>query len=45
MTFALVAGIPAPALTGGRYLAESTGAEALTWLSARRPGPSRCSAR
>ncbi|MYU24115.1 APC family permease [Streptomyces sp. SID8352] len=31
-TFALVAGIPATALTGGRYLAEFTGAEALTWL-------------
>ncbi|MFJ4970743.1 APC family permease [Streptomyces sp. NPDC088755] len=31
-TFALVAGIPATALTGGRYLAEFTGAGALTWL-------------
>ena len=31
-TFALVAGIPATALTGGRYLVEFTGAEALAWL-------------
>lgn len=31
-TFALVAGIPATALTGGRYLAEFTGTSALTWL-------------
>ncbi|MFD4788728.1 APC family permease [Streptomyces sp. NPDC058459] len=31
-TFALVAGIPATALTGGHYLAEFTGAGALTWL-------------
>lgn len=31
-TFALVTGIPATAITGGRYLAEFSGAAALTWL-------------
>ncbi|MGW7229900.1 APC family permease [Streptomyces cyaneofuscatus] len=31
-TFALMAGIPATALTGGRYLAEFTGSAPLTWL-------------
>ncbi|MEU1039658.1 APC family permease [Streptomyces sp. NPDC005551] len=31
-TLALVAGIPATALTGGRYLAEFTGVSALAWL-------------
>ena len=31
-TFALVTGIPATAITGGRYLAEFSGAAALTWV-------------